>query len=127
MSGEGFTIVSDVPHRLIRIKVTGLWDRATADRFQVAILSAFDRMQTIHKRYNAIFDMIDFAVLPAALATAMQEFWKTIGENGPEKVAVVINHALLRLQNKRLSPETLTFIRRFTDEATAMEWLGQKS
>jgi len=125
MSSERYTILSDLPRGRMRVKVTGFWDRATADRFQAEVLSAFNRMRKIHKYYDAIFDMTELEVLPADVAAAIQEFWKTIPENGPDHVAVVVNRALLKMQSERLAPDAS--IRRFADEAAAMEWLEQKS
>lgn len=121
MAEDPYTIVLDLPNRLMYVTMRGFWNEAVTSSYEAAALAAFQEMRKSGESFDAINDLTDFSVQTADVIATLAEFAETTAMHGPGRVAMISNSSLLKRQTARAASGVTT--QTFPNQAEAMEWL----
>ena len=116
-----FTIRIDAPRKYVEISMVGLWDDATAQRFERelrGLLPALPQGGCPIGEQITLFDTTDFPVQPQDVSTRLAGM-AADRSIGSRRIAVLVSSTLSKLQTRRIAPGYGVF----DDREEAMRWL----
>jgi len=119
-SSPQFRITTDRARRLIRYKLTGLWDIETFARYERAMDAEIRSLQAMGLSFDMIGDLTNFPTQPQFLNELRQEMIRKAKAKGLRKCAIIATSSLVKLQVGRLSDASYAF---FSSENEAENWL----
>ena len=123
MSKGKFEISTDVPRRLLMIKMSGLWEVATVEAYREAVIAAGERLIASGCKADQILALVDVregGPQSQEVVAAYRERVEAHGLAAPKRLATVVASALLKRQIERIGVSNQ---RVFTDERAALDWL----
>jgi hypothetical protein len=116
-----FTIRIDAPRKYVEVCLFGLWDAATAHRFDCdlrRLLPALPEGGCSIGEQNTLFDLTSYSV-QAQDVSAHLAGMAADSSIGSRRIAVLVSSTLSKLQTRRVAPGYGVF----QDRAEAMAWL----
>jgi len=107
--------------RLVLIRLEGTWDEVTMARYEKEIIAAFQQIRRFPSPTRALNDARGYPPQPTAIAKRYEELYKQKGQYLPDRVAVIMDSAVAKLQAARVVPDKR--MRIFGDEKAARAWL----
>ena len=121
ITDPSFTIRIDAPRKYVEICLLGLWDDATAKRFDRELrrlLPALSAGGCPIGEQNTLFDSTGYAVQAQDVSTRLAGMAADTSI-GSRRIAVLVSSTLSKLQTRRVAPGYGVF----DDRAEAMAWL----
>ncbi|WP_293884058.1 hypothetical protein [Sphingomonas sp.] len=124
MSTPGYKIEVDTKNRLVRLTLTGFWDRATFDRYTEEIEGLAQEARRAGRArldYRVLVDLRNHGVQSREVATSIEAGMIHNASPLQRHAVLISNSALHRSQVQRLGASTDT--RLFENEEDALAWL----
>lgn len=122
---QGYTISIDVPNKVLKMRLWGLWDAATAQRFEQ---EAREKIQEISRQapggWDALVDLSDFPPQRDEVQEMTNRVMQLETTHGMKHAASIVKKAMTKLQIQRLAKQQGfdpgSF---FQSEDEAVQWL----
>lgn len=126
MKDDCFEIDIDRRQLLVRLKLSGIWDIDTVDRYAVAAQAAFSELTGAGvgiASCRALIDLRRHGVQPREVTERIQGWLNLALSDGARHAVLLSESALHRMQAQRVgSAFDAAF---FSDETEALDWLSQ--
>jgi hypothetical protein len=119
---EGFVIELDEPKRLIRLRLWGLWETATAERFVTDVVEFADRLRG--SPWEVLIDGRRFLAQSPKIAEMRERTMRKMAMLGCTGMANVVASASYHMQFSRIAAASHIQARVFLDEVTGMRVAG---
>lgn len=116
-----YQIEADRERALLRLKLSGMWDMATAERFEAERRATVVRQGWSRGDYRCIVDLRDYAVQPREVAARGEKHNHNAALHAPRKTALIVGSMLQRMQVQRVVSRGDEQV--FTTEQDAISWL----
>jgi hypothetical protein len=118
---EGFTMELDGPNHLIHMRLWGLWEMATAERFFASVLEFAERLRG--SPWGVLVDGRRFVAQSPKITELRERTMRKMGPLGCTRMANIVTSAAYQMQFSRIAAASHMEAKIFMDEATAREWV----
>jgi hypothetical protein len=118
---EGFSMELDEPNHLIRMRLWGLWEMATAERFFASVLEFAERLRG--SPWGVLIDGRRFIAQSPKITEMREKTMHKIAMLGCTRMANVVTSAAYQMQFSRIAAASHIQAQIFVDEVAAREWV----
>jgi hypothetical protein len=118
---EGFIMELDGPSHLIHMRLWGLWEMATAERFFASVLEFAERLRG--SPWGVLVDGRRFIAQSPKITALREGTMRKIGMLGCTRMANIVTSAAYQMQFSRIAAASHMEAKIFVDEVAAREWV----